>query len=218
MTVESAALSPSSRAVQPAAVRRPAPRHHVQRTARDSMWMVNQLPVGMLDSTFFVRFVSLFQQLADPLLDDADNLEHVVDPTVAPESMLRWMGSWIGLDSIDPQLPGDLQRLIVRSSARTLAWRGTKAGLTEFLQMTSGAPAEVTEGGGVWREGQSPADTDYVRMSVASTGWLLEKDFIALLRDEIPAHVRAELWIAGRLAWSSVTEAAASEISAVEAE
>ena len=219
MTVEQA----PGRSVQPdrsvQAVRRPASRHHVQRAARDSMWMVNQLPVGMLDSRFFVQFVSLFQQLADPLLDNADNVEHVVDPTVAPESMLRWMGSWIGLDSIDPQLPADLQRLIVRSSARTLAWRGTKAGLTEFLQMTSGAPAEVTEGGGVWREGESPADTAYVRMSVASTGWLPAKDFIALLRDEIPAHVRAELWIAGRLAWSSMTEAAeysAAEYSAAE--
>jgi phage tail-like protein len=171
------------------------------------MWMVNQLPVGMLDSTFFVKFVSLFQHLANSLLEDADNVEHVVDPTVAPEPMLRWLATWIGLDSIDPQLPSELQRLIVRSSARTLAWRGTKAGLTEFLQMTSGAPAEVTDGGGVWREGQAPADTAYVRMSVASTGWLPEKDFIALLRDEIPAHVRAELWIGGRLAWSSAAEA-----------
>jgi phage tail-like protein len=173
------------------------------------MWMVNQLPVGMLDSTFFVEFVSLFQHLANPLLEDADNLEHVVDPTVAPEPMLRWLGTWIGLDSIDPQLPSELQRLIVRSSARTLAWRGTKAGLTEFLQMTSGAPAEVTDGGGVWREGEAPADTAYVRMSVASTGWLPERDFIALLRDEIPAHVRAELYVAGRLAWSSAVEASA---------
>ena len=178
--------------------------------------MLNQLPVGMLDDPFFVRFVALFQELARPLLEDADNIERAVDPTVAPEPMLRWMGSWIGLNSIDPQLPADLQRLIVRSSARTLAWRGTKAGLTEFLQMTSGAPAEVTEGGGVWREGESPADTAYVRMSVASTGWLPAKDFIALLRDEIPAHVRAELWVAGRLAWSSATESSATDPSVTE--
>ena len=177
------------------------------RGGRDPLWMVNQLPVGLLDdSSFFVRFVSMFQELANPLLEDADNIEHVLDPTVAPESMVRWMGSWIGLDSIDPQSSSELQRLVVRSSARTLSWRGTKAGLTEFLQMTSGAPAEVTDGGGVWREGDAPADTGYVRMSVTSTGWLPEKDFIALLRDEIPAHVRAELWISGRLAWSSAAE------------
>ncbi len=191
------------------------PAHLVPRepakSPRHPHWMLNQLPVGMLDSPdanpFFVRFVSLFQELAEPLLDGADNVEHVVDPAIAPEAMVRWMGSWIGLASVDPQLPSELQRLIVRSSARTLGWRGTKAGLTEFLRMTSGGPAEVTDGGGVWREGNVPADTGYVRMRVSSTGWLPEKDFIALLRDEIPAHVRAELWVGDRLAWSSAEEA-----------
>jgi phage tail-like protein len=201
MTVEPVGVAPSPAPV-PAAIRRPdLARPH--RAPRHPLWMVNQLPVGMLDSSFFVRFVSLFQEVANSLLDDADNIEHVVDPSVAPGAMVRWMGSWIGLDAIDLQLPSELQRLVVRSSGRTLSLRGTKAGLTEFLQMTSGGPAEVTDGGGVWREGAAPADTAFVRMSVTSTGWLEEEDFIALLRDEIPANVRAELWIAGRLAWSS---------------
>jgi phage tail-like protein len=176
------------------------------RAPRDPNWMLNQLPFGMLDSDFFVRFVSLFQELANPLLEGADNIEHVVDPSVAPESMVRWMGSWIGLDAVDAQLPRELQRLIVRSSARTMSWRGTKYGLTEFLRMTSGGAVEVVDGGGIWPEGQAPADTATVRMTVASTGWLPEKDFVELLRDEIPAHVRAELWIGDRLAWSSAAE------------
>ncbi|MFL6162096.1 MAG: phage tail protein [Jatrophihabitantaceae bacterium] len=200
------ALSPTGGA--PVAGRRAGVARVRPHSPRNPQWMLNQLPVGMLDSPFFVRFVSLFQELAEPLLQGADNIEHVVDPSVAPESMVRWLGSWIGLDSVDPQLPRDLQRLIVRSSARTMSWRGTKAGLTEFLRMTSGGDAEVVDGGGVWRAGQAPADTATVRMSVASTGWLQEKDFIELLRDEVPAHVRAELWIAGRLAWSSADEVA----------
>lgn len=209
MTVEQVGIAvDSSGAGLPTTRRRPnLARSH--RAPRNPFWMVNQLPVGMLDSSFFVRFVSMFQELANPLLEDADNIEHVVDPTVAPEPMLRWLGSWIGLDAIDLQLPAELQRLVVRSSARTLSGRGTKAALTDFLQMTSGGPAEVVDGGGVWREGEAPADTAFVRMSVDSTGWQEEEDFIALLRDEIPANVRAELWIAGRLAWSSASAAAA---------
>jgi phage tail-like protein len=202
----SAALSPaggSAVAGQRSAVRRTIR----PRAPRDPNWMLNQLPFAMLDSEFFVQFVSLFQELANPLLEGADNIEHVVDPSVAPESMVRWMGSWIGLDAVDAQLPKDLQRLIVRSSARTMSWRGTKYGLTEFLRMTSGGAVEVVDGGGVWPEGQAPADTATVRMTVASTGWLPEKDFVELLRDEIPAHVRAELWIGDRLAWSSAAEA-----------
>ena len=97
--------------------------------------------------------------------------------------------------------------MIVRSSASTMSWRGTKAGLVQFLEMTSGGAAEVVDGGGVWREGEAPADTAQVRMTVASTGWLQENDFVALVRDEVPAHVRAELWIGDRRVWSSAVEA-----------
>jgi hypothetical protein len=44
-------------------------------------------------------------------------------------------------------------------------------------------------------------------MTVASTGRLEEADFVALVRDEVPAHVRAELWIGDRQVWSSAVEA-----------
>jgi phage tail-like protein len=177
------------------------------RSRRNPRWLIDQMPVGMLDSEFFVQFLSLFQELGDTLLEGADNIENVVDPTVAPDAMVRWMGSWIGVDSVDPSLPRELQRMIVRSSARTMSWRGTRAGLEQFLEMTSGGPAQVVDGGGVWREGKAPADTAYVTMTVASTGWLEEGDFVALVRDEVPAHVRAELWIGDRQVWSSAVEA-----------
>jgi len=169
--------------------------------------MLNQLPVGMLDSDFFVRFVSLFQQLGSSLLEDADNIENAVDPSVAPEPMVRWLASWIGVEAIDPLLAPDVQRTILRGAASTISRRGTRAGLLEFLQLTSGGPAEVVDGGGVWREGEAPAGTATVTMKVDSTGWLPERDFVELLRDEIPAHVRAELWVGDRQVWSSVVEA-----------
>jgi hypothetical protein len=44
-------------------------------------------------------------------------------------------------------------------------------------------------------------------MTVTSTGWLEQADFVALVRDEVPAHVRAELWIGDRQVWSSAVEA-----------
>jgi hypothetical protein len=123
--------------------------------------------------------------------------------------MVRWLGSWIGSESIDASLPDELQRRIVTSAAQTLAWRGTRAGLTRFLELASGGPAEVTDGGGVWRDGEAPRDTAWVRLRVESTGWMPEADFIALIRDEVPAHVRAELYVGSRLLWSSDGEPAA---------
>jgi phage tail-like protein len=192
--------------VELAPTRTMAPRQGIRPAARSPQWMLNQLPVGMNSSDFFVRFVSIFQEIGDSLLADADNLENVADVSVAPEAMVRWLGSWIGIDAIDPSLPVDLQRRIVTSSSQTLTWRGTAYGLRRFLELTTNGPAEVLDGGGVWREGDAPTNTAWVRMTVASTGWLSEPDFVELVRDEVPAHVSAELFVREQLIWSSLDQ------------
>jgi phage tail-like protein len=176
----------------------PPPRH--------PQWLINQLPVGMLQSDFFVRFVSIFQELGGTLMDDADLMAHVVDATVTPVPMISHLASWIGVDTIDRSLPEPLQRVILASSAKALAHRGTLRGLTGYLEMLSGGPAEVVDGGGVWPEGAAPDDVAWVRMTVQGTGHLSEDEFVAMVRDEIPAHVRAELWIDVRRVLSTVEE------------
>ena len=164
-------------------------------------WLLSQLPVGMVEDEFFVRFVSIFQEVATSIRDDADNIDNVVDVTVAPPSMVRWLASWIGVESVDPSLPDDVQRRLVRTAAETLVWRGTARGLQRYLSLISGGPALIEDSGGVFTEGGAPAVPTVVRMFVESTGWLAEDDFIALVRDEVPAHVTAELWVAGRRVW-----------------
>jgi phage tail-like protein len=165
----------------------PPPRH--------PQWLINQLPVGMLQSDFFVRFVSIFQELGSTLMDDADLVQHVPDRTVTPVPMISQLASWIGVDTIDQSLPEALQRVILASSSKALAHRGTVQGLKGYLEMLSGGPAEVVDGGGIWQEGDAPRDFAWVRMTVQTCGHLSEDEFVAMVRDEIPAHVRAELWI-----------------------
>ena len=168
---------------------------------RREQWLLSQLPVGMVEDEFFVRFVSIFQDVATTLLDGADNIDNLADMTVAPEPMVRWLASWIGVDAVDASLPPELQRRIVASAAETLAWRGTTRGLRRFLELISGGPVEVLDGGGVWRDGEAPEGGQWVRLRVQSTGWLPEPDFVALVRDEIPAHVRAEIFVGDRQVW-----------------
>jgi phage tail-like protein len=175
----------------------------VRKAPRRAMWMLDQLPTGLLSDDFFRRFVSIFQELGNTVVANADNVENLLDVTVAPDAMVRWLGSWIGVDEIDADLPDELQRRIVQGAADTLAWRGTVRGLRHFLELVSGAAAEVEDGGGVWRDGEAPEDTAWVRMRVASTGWLPKGDFAALVRDEVPAHVRAQLFLDDELLWDS---------------
>lgn len=178
------------------------------RPRRDPDWMLHQLPVQMVAHDFFRRFVSIFQELGTTLLEDADNIDHILDVTVAPPELVRWLGSWISAAPIDPALAEELQRRMVRSNARTLTWRGTAGGLREFLELLSGGPAEVEDGGGIWRSGEAPADPAWVRLRVASTGQLAVGEFIERVRDEVPAHARAELYVADELVWRSGEDSA----------
>jgi phage tail-like protein len=179
-----------------------------RRARRSRQWMLDQLPVGMLDAHFFVRFLAIFQEIGDSLLANADNVDHLADVSVTPQPMVRFLGSWIGVESIDPSLDEQLQRRIVAGAARSLMWRGTASGLQRFLELISGGSAEVTDGGGVWRAGEVPEDTAWVRMRVETTGWMPEPDFVALVCDEVPAHVYAELYVGDRRVWPAEDEGA----------
>ena len=176
------------------------------RPRRAPDWMIQQLPVAMASEDFFVRFTSIFQHVGDTLIEDADTVEHVLDLTVAPPVVVRWLGSWIGLSALDESLPEELQRRIVSSAARTLAWRGTAYGLRTYVGLITGSPVRVEEGGGIWRAGEAPEDTAWLRLTVEDSGMLAEPELVEVVRDEVPAHVRAELYVGGRLLWTSVEE------------
>lgn len=164
-------------------------------------WLVGQLPMGMLDDSFFVRFASLFQELATTLLDGVDNIPNAVDVTVAPAPFVRWLGSWIGVDHIDSSLPESLQRRIVRESGQILSWRGTRRGLVQFLELITGAPVEVEDSGGIFVAGEAGHRVPHVWMRVQSTGWIREEDFVNVVRQELPANVTYELYLRDQRLW-----------------
>ncbi|MDQ1706028.1 MAG: hypothetical protein QOF18_2394 [Frankiaceae bacterium] len=170
-------------------------------------WMLAQLPIGMVEDDFFSRFVSIFQEVAGTLLDGADNIDNVVDMTVTPEPMLRWMAGWIGVPGLDPTLPHAQQRQIVRTYAELLAWRGTRRGLQRYLELVSGAPVLIEDGGGVFGEGLAPDRPAWARLHVTSTGWLTDEDFVELVRDEVPANVAVEIWVGGNRLWPQNVDA-----------
>jgi phage tail-like protein len=170
-------------------------------TGRREDWLLRQLPQAMLAEDFFVRFVSIFQAQAETLVQHADNIEHLADRNLTPEPMIRFMSQWLGLPGIDGSFAPDAQRRILGTAAATLQWRGTRRGLVNLLELYSGAVATLEEGGGVYELGDAPTDDPWVRVGVDTTGPLEEADFVRLVLDEVPAHVRAEIVVGGRLVW-----------------
>jgi phage tail-like protein len=157
--------------------------------------------MGMLDDDFFVRFTSIYQDVATSFLEGADNIPNIVDVTVAPPEVVRWLGTWIGLDSVDASLDERMQRKLVRQGSRDLAWRGTRRGLEEFLGVVTGAPVQVEESGGIARAGQLGIRTPTVTVRVASTGWMSGDDFVSLVADEIPANALFEVYLDEQRLW-----------------
>jgi len=165
-------------------------------------WLVQQLPVGMLEDDFLVRFMTIFQRLADTVTSQIDTLPHVFDPTVAPEPMVRLMAEWLGLDWVDSSIDGRLQREIVLRYSELIQWRGTKRGLRLLLQVLSGDDrVEVRDSGGIFREGEAPHAAPHVRLDMATAAWSRLDDLVRILRQELPATCNFDLWIGGEKVW-----------------
>jgi phage tail-like protein len=185
-------------------------------TRRDD-WLIHQLPVGMVEDEFLVRFLSIFQDVANTVVTQIDNLPHVFDATVAPPAMVRALGHWIGLDWVDPSLPETLQRRVVREYFSLLRWRGTKRGMRQLLELISEAPATVEETGGIFQEGQSPAETGHVVLKVRSAGWATEPDLLRIVCSELPASVTFELFVGDRRIWPpEPDDGGSAEVAAME--
>lgn len=164
-------------------------------------WLIDQLPVAMLDDDFLVRFLSIFQELADTYIVQVDAMEHLVDVAVAPEPMVRYLGSWLGARTIDPSLDDATQRRIVREHGRMLPWRGTVRGLRQLLEMVTGGPVVVVDSGGVYAEGDAPENPGHVHIEVVSLGWATEDDLVALVQAELPASVSYDLYVGAQRLW-----------------
>jgi phage tail-like protein len=164
-------------------------------------WLLHQLPVGMAEDDFLYRFVSIFQRMGDTVVHQIDTLPHMYDPTVAPAPMVQTMARWLGVEWLDSSLDDRLQREIVLRYAELIQWRGTKRGLRLLLELLSGGTATVRDSGGVFPEGESPAAAPHVRLDVESAGWNSVADLIRIVRDELPATVTFDLWVAGERVW-----------------
>lgn len=163
-------------------------------------WLVNQLPVGMVDDSFLVRFVTIIQTVANGMLDHLDDMPHLADVAVTPERMVPYLGSWVGLDWVEPDLAPRVQREIVRRYAKDLTWRGTGRGIKNLLTTITGDPEpKVSDSGGVFEEDQATGKPPHVDLEVSTLGaWATEADLVRIVRSELPASVTFELKVHGK--------------------
>ncbi len=151
-------------------------------------WLTGQLPMGVRDDDFMVRFATIFERVAETVREGADNVEYVGSPAVAPLPVLAYLGQWMGVDFVDGRLEPEHQREIVATLGRILTRRGTAGALRELLESLTGGHVSVIDSGAVIADGPVPTYRP-VEVHVHQTGHLRRHELEAIVRDEVPAHI-----------------------------
>ena len=120
------------------------PGQNNQSSVRLQSSYLEHLPALYRDDEFMGQFLFIFESILKPVEKTVDNLALYFDPLMTPESLLRWLASWVDL-TLDPTWPIERRRELVRAAAELYRWRGTKLGLTEYLRIYTGSVPEISE-------------------------------------------------------------------------
>ncbi len=102
------------------------------------------LPALYREHDFVGRFLCIFEDILQPIEGIIDKMSLYLDAGTAPESFLPWLASWIGM-ALDDRWPVEKQRALIKSAAELYRWRGTRRGLSQYLEIYTGRAPEIIE-------------------------------------------------------------------------
>lgn len=153
------------------------------------------LPALYQEDDFAQRFTSALDEVLAPIFGSLDNFEAYLDPSLAPEDFVDWLGTWMGL-VLDETWPLDRRRAFVSQASALYRLRGTPKGLAAHVEIFTGGEVEVIEGGGVsWSAksgGPLPGSANssiVVRVRLDSPALVDQSRLNALVADAKPAHL-----------------------------
>jgi phage tail-like protein len=151
----------------------------------------------MAEDEFTGRFLRIFEDIGGGIRGRIDRFHRDLDPGVAAPEFLRWMAGWLGM-ALDPSLPEEHQRSLVRAAGPMFPLRGTKLGLQGLLEAFTQSKVEITDGGGVFAGGAAPTTTNQVTIKVSTSGAISEQHLLELVQREVPATAVVDLRVGRR--------------------
>jgi phage tail-like protein len=106
------------------------------------------LPSLYQEDDFTQRFVSAFDTALAPIFAALDNFPAYLDPWLAPEDFLEWLGGWFGI-VLDESWSPARRRALVSRAFEFYRMRGTASGLKEQVEVLTGGTVDLHETGGV---------------------------------------------------------------------
>lgn len=106
----------------------------------------SSLPGLYQDDPFTQRLTAAFDEVLAGSIQVLDCYPAYLDPALAPEDFLEWLGSWVGATP-DETWPLERRRAFVASASELYRMRGTAAGLAAHVAIFTGGEVEIAEPG-----------------------------------------------------------------------
>ena len=129
------------------------------------------MPGYLQEDDFAVRLTTGLDDVLAPAVSVLDCLEAYLDPMLAPEDFLAWLGEWVGA-VVDEHWPERIRRRAVLEAASRHRQRGTVAALRDLVATATGGDVEVAEEGGVSWSRHPTADGGTAGGQAGTAGWL----------------------------------------------
>ncbi len=106
--------------------------------------LVKYLPALYHDDELMGRYLMIFESFLGPIEERIEAMPNMFDPRITPAHFLPWLATWADL-RLDERWPVDRQRRLLRSIATLYRKRGTRSGLSQFLEIYTGVTPEISE-------------------------------------------------------------------------
>jgi phage tail-like protein len=90
------------------------------------------------------QFLFGLEQVWEPIEEFLDDVSKPYDTRRTRSEFLPWLADWIGI-ALDHRWDEAKQRRLLRRAVPLYQWRGTRRGITEFLEIYTGITPEITE-------------------------------------------------------------------------
>ncbi len=99
------------------------------------------LPIDYQEVDYIHRFIKIFEQAFDPVVNSFTSMWAHLDPLTAPQALLPFLAHWVDWP-IDAQLDLTHQRRLIRRAVEIYRCRGTRKGLRFYLHLYTGLPLD----------------------------------------------------------------------------
>jgi phage tail-like protein len=102
------------------------------------------LPSFFAHDSLLDRFLLIFESILAPIEQIVDHVPLLLDARTMPTRLLPWVASWLDL-TLNENWPESRRRDLIRAASELYRWRGTRRGLSQYLEIYAGVTPEIDD-------------------------------------------------------------------------